>query len=88
MSQRTLFQQYQGDSDPPKEVVLQPKAKPRDPDTADSIEEYCRLYWQKFGVKVGTERTLRILDEHPEWQNKVGYTNAKRLMKNALEVRR
>ena len=65
-----------------KEYLPQPKAKPRDPDTAESLHEWCNLFEVKYGQHPDAREQIEGIDKHPEWED--GYARAKRTYRKAM----
>jgi hypothetical protein len=79
MIQRTLEEVRAIAMDEIKEYLPQPKAKPRDPETAESLHEWCKLYQVSYGQHPDARDQLKELDRHPDWSD--GFYKAKRRYK-------
>ena len=55
-----------------KEELPSPQARPRDPWSAESLEEFRSLWLQKFGQVCGSREQLDFLDAHPEEPQGIG----------------
>jgi len=88
MTQLTLFQLKERGLEPLGSNEPWPKAPPRDPESAETLHEWCQLFLARNGHYPDARMQSKALDDHADWRDATAYAKAKKALRDAIPMRR